>query len=169
MKNKQTIFIIIGVIAALGLGACLLTPVLMKSAMGELDVTLDEMMSASGEHFIQALADEEYETAYDLCTADLQAQIGGPEDLAAMFSSMDSITSWTYDTWMNEVETQFGEHTGTMTVVRLKGDVTFSNGKSDALEVILYPEIENFSIETGELPYRVAKFSIGAEEADATR
>jgi hypothetical protein len=162
-KNRILIILAIVVIGAglAGLCACVVLPVLLGPAVEEtLTGIVDSMTTANGEEFIQALADEDYAAAYDLCTKDLQAEIGSSEQLAAMFRSMPDITSWHYDTRTMEVDEKGEEYTKTTTVVVLEGEVTFSDGESDPLEIVLHPELSG-SLEEG-MPYRVAGFHIGS-------
>jgi len=166
MKNKRLLLIIAGAVATLGL-LCLCVvvglPVLLGPAVEE---TFNKVMQAPGEDFIQALADEDYRAAFDLCTADLQAELGSPEGLATMFSAMPDIESWTYETQAMEMTEEEG-HTKTTRVLVFDGAVTFSSGQSIPLKIILYPEFEtSFG---GEVPYRVAGFFIGSEEIDVAK
>mgnify|MGYP006298288729 CR=1 FL=1 len=161
MKNKRLLLIIVGAVATLGL-LCLCVvvglPVLLGPAVEE---TFNEVMKAPGENFIQALADKDYKAAFDLCTADLQAELDSPEGLAAMFSAMPDIESWTYETKTMEMRQDEQGHTETTRVLVFEGEVTFSNGQSRPLEIVLSPESETTF--GGEVPYRVAGFSIELE------
>ncbi len=165
MKNKRLLLIIAGAVATLGL-LCLCISVGLPMLLGPaVEETFNEVMKAPGEDFIQALADEDYEVAFDLCTADLQAKLDSPEVLAAMFSAMPDIESWTYETKTMEMREEEEGRTKTTRVLVFEGEVTFSNDQSRPLEIVLSPEFET-SFE-GEVPYRVAGFSIGSEQIDA--
>ena len=167
MKNKRILLIITGAVATLGLlFLCVVVglPVLLGPAVEE---TFNEIMKAPGEDFIQALADKDYEAAFDLCTADLQAELGSPEGLAAMFSAMPDIESWTYETQAMEMTEEEEGRTKTTRVLVFDGAVTFSSDQSIPLKIILYPESgTSFG---GEVPYRVAGFFIGSEEIDVAK
>lgn len=151
MKKRQAVLIIVLAIAGIGnLGCGLLGPAV--------EDTFTQVLGAAGEDFLQALSEENYEAAYDLCTSDLQAEIGSPENMVAMFSATPHIESWTYDARTAEMQ----EESETIRVVVFEGEVTFSNGQSGILEIVLYPESGTTS-EGDEVPYRVAGFTIRPE------
>lgn len=149
MNKKRVLIIVVVAVAALGLLALcslLAVPALLTLLGPAVEETFTEVVAEPGENFLQALADENYAAAYDLCNADLQAELGSPEGLATVFSATPQLESWDYSTQTAEVQ---GE-----SAVVLNGDVAFADGQSGTLEVVLM-------LEGGE--YRVAGFTIRPE------
>ena len=99
---------------------------------------------ATGEKFLQAIKDEDFEAAFNLCTPDLQAELGSPTDLAFYFpTDVLQLDSWTATMTQDASDTALSKMTG---------DVTFTDGTEGTYTLTLTQSnrrylIDNFSFE----------------------
>ena len=127
MKRK-TIIIIVIIIAVIGLGGvCIVS--LLGPAIGNVYGNITEDVSATGEEFLQALKDADYDAAYDLLTPDVQEELGNPEALSFLFPP-DSIDSWEY-------EADIVNPTSDTTGVAMTGTISMTDGSEVEMMLIL--------------------------------
>ena len=125
MKRK-TIITIVVIIVVLGLGVVTILA-LLGPAIGNVYGNIMESVSATGEEFLQALKDADYEAAFALLNPDVQDELGNPEALSFLFPP-DSIDAWEYEA--DSITTATGEAGVAMT-----GTITMSDG--DEVEMML--------------------------------
>ncbi len=88
----------------------------------------------TGEQFLQAIKSEDFGVAFDLCTPELQAELGDAADLAFYFpTDILQLDSWT---------ATVTEDASTATVSYMAGDVTFTDGTEGTYSLTL-KQIEN--------------------------
>ena len=150
MKTSGIVIILVAFVFAIlvCVGVLVLAYVILAPAVGNVYENISEDAASTGEQFLQALADGDFATAYDLCTPELQQELGEADQLAATFGPGGlQIESWNYET--QSVTLEDGR-----SGFALVGDVTFSGGKTGSLSVALVYVDEAF---------RVAGFSIEPE------
>ena len=97
-----------------------------------------------GEQFLQAIKDEDFESAFELCSPDLQAELGDSTDLAFYFPT-DVLQ---LDRWTSTVT----QDTSDETVSIMEGDVTFTDGTEGTYSLTLKQVgnqylVDNFTFE----------------------
>lgn len=122
MKNKT--WLIIGIVA---LVLCCGIIIVIALVGGLLGFGLTQPAATTGEAFMTALKDGNYSKAYDLCTPDLQQELGGVQGLQAIIVDNNvQPTGWTFSS---------RETSGSM--AELKGSVTFTGGRAGSVRVTL--------------------------------
>jgi hypothetical protein len=150
MKTSRIVIVLVSLVFVIlvCVGVLVLAYVILAPAVGNVYENIVEGAASTGEQFLQALADGDFATAYDLCTPELQQELGSTDQLAAMFGPSGlQIESWHYETQPMTLE---DGRSG----FALVGDVTFSGGKTGTLSVVLVHVDEAF---------RVAGFSVEPE------
>ena len=102
---------------------------LLGPAIGNVYDNIIESVSATGEEFLQALKDSDYDAAYALLNLDVQDELGTPEALELLFPP-ESIDTWEYET--DSITTTTGEAGVAMT-----GTITMSDGSEVEMLLIL--------------------------------
>ena len=102
---------------------------LLGPAIGNVYDNIIESVSATGEEFLQALKDSDYEAAFALLNPDVQDELGNPEALSFLFPP-DSIDAWEYEA--DSITTTTGE-----TGVAMTGTITMSDGSEVEMLLIL--------------------------------
>lgn len=91
-----------------------------------------------GESFLVALRDRNYRAAYNLCTNDLQAEIGSADDLRNLLEDNDAVpVSWTITS--RKIENDQAQ---------LLGNGSFSGGREADIEIVL-DKVENTWLVSG--------------------
>lgn len=150
MKTSRIVIILVSLVFVMLVcaGVLVLAYMILAPAIGNVYENIVEDAASAGEKFLQALADGDFATAYDLCTPELQQELGEANQLATMFGPGGlQIESWNYEA--QSVALEDGQSGFALT-----GDVTFSGGKTGSLSVVLVYVDEAF---------RVAGFSIEPE------
>ncbi len=102
---------------------------LLGPAIGNVYDNIIESVSATGEEFLQALKDSDYDAAYALLNLDVQDELGTPEALELLFPP-ESIDTWEYEA--DSITTTTGE-----TGVAMTGTITMSDGSEVEMLLIL--------------------------------
>lgn len=150
MKTSRIVIILVllAFVILVCVGVLVLAYMILAPAVGNVYENIVEGAAGVGEQFLQSLADGDFATAYDLCTPELQQELGEADQLATMFGSGGlQIEGWNYE--VQSVALEDGK-----SGFALAGDVTFSGGKTGSLSVVLVYVDEAF---------RVAGFSIEPE------
>jgi hypothetical protein len=112
MGNKGKVLILA---LAGGFGACMLCVV----AIVGFAFLSTQPAATAGEEFMQALAARNFSSAYSLCSASLQAELGGSEMLDEELTSRGIVPErWSFSN--RQINNDTGE---------LEGDVTFADGR----------------------------------------
>jgi hypothetical protein len=81
----------------------------------------------AAEAFMTALKDKDYAAAYDLCTSDLQGELGSVRDMQAAVEDYEAVpVSWRFSS--RSVENDQAE---------MSGDGTFAGGREASISVVL--------------------------------
>jgi hypothetical protein len=142
--SKRTIIGIAVVLILLGL-FCIVGFIILAPAIQNVYVQLTAAAEEPGEQFLQALKAGDYVTAYSLCNADLQVELGN----AQVFSeTIPRFTGWTMES--QSITTNTNE-----AGVSLNGDLTYYNGAVSTYELVMLYE---------DGVYKVAGFHFGGIE-----
>ncbi len=126
--SRKIIIIVVAIVAIVVL-AIILFMVIFGPAISNVHDKLLEDASTTGEDFLKALKDADYETAYALLHPNVQSEISSPESLKSIFPP-SMIDSWEYEA--TSVTTTDGAG-----AIALTGILTLSDGSQLDMQLFL--------------------------------
>ena len=91
-----------------------------------------KVLNQTGNDFMTALKDGDFDAAYNLCVAELQTEIGTVDDLAAMIDDSSARPQeWKFSSW--NVTTDANQNN----IATVEGTVTYQDGRTGAVTLEL--------------------------------
>jgi hypothetical protein len=118
--KKRTIFIIIAIILVILIGIFAVMQLLGPAVQNVYSNIMDDA-AETGEDFLGALKDANYQQAFSLCSTALKQEVGNASNLETMFMAVKPLDTWEYE--LQTAESETGE-----SAVGLIGEITYYDG-----------------------------------------
>ena len=100
-----------------------------------------KVLNQTGNDFMTALKDGQFETAFKLCMAELQTEIGSVDDLSSMIDDSSARPKeWTFSSW--NMSTDANQNT----TAKVEGTVSYQDGRTGAVTLELIKVGEEWQV-----------------------